>query len=166
MPAKPLEKPVTKRKVAKALVDGTPQSVIAELVGVKQPAISKFAKRHKDELAGMYEEASSMAVRMVLKSKERRLGRLHDYLDVVEEQVIERGGFIAREPKVIGSGEMQERVEIERFDGAMLNAVRGLLDDIAAEEGARSRGALVNVDARQIVVRRYELPAGVDPTAI
>jgi len=62
------------------------------------------------------------------------LKRLADQLlDEVEHQ----GRLWVRDVKSIGSGENAERVDIERFNAAEVEQLRGLLDDIAKEKGER-----------------------------
>ncbi len=41
--------------------------------------------------------------------------------------------------KQIGSGENAERVDLERFNGPILEQLRGVLDDIAKEVGGRKQ---------------------------
>jgi hypothetical protein len=41
--------------------------------------------------------------------------------------------------KQIGSGEFAEKVEIERFNAAIISELRGVLDDIAKETGGRKQ---------------------------
>jgi hypothetical protein len=51
---------------------------------------------------------------------------------------LETGGRLwVRDVKAIGSGENAERVDIERFNAAEVEQLRGLLDDIAKEKGER-----------------------------
>lgn len=53
--------------------------------------------------------------------------------------------------KQIGSGEYAERVDIERFNGAIIEQLRGTLDDLAKETGGRKQkhefeGLVKNLD--------------------
>jgi transposase-like protein len=159
MPARPLEKPIAKRRVARALVEGVPQTEIATALGVTQSAIAKWRKRHMDELAGIYEDEESYTTRLILRDKARRQATLHAMVDVVSEQVLERGGFKSIEPKQL----KDEVVMVERTDGVLLNGLRGLLDDIAAEEGARTRGPVISV-TNQVLIRAYDI--GTDPSTV
>lgn len=54
-------------------------------------------------------------------------------LDEIENQ----GRLWVQDVKAIGSGETAERVDIERFNAAEVEQLRGLLDDIAKEKGER-----------------------------
>jgi hypothetical protein len=51
-----------------------------------------------------------------------------------------------RDAKQIGGGENSERVDIVRFDGALLDQLRGALDDIAKETGGRKQVTDLNVN--------------------
>lgn len=72
----------------------------------------------------------------------RRLKRLADFL---EAQIYEQGEGGAYhnvwlpDVKQIGSGEYAERVDIERFNGALFDQYRATLDDLAKEVGGRIR---------------------------
>jgi hypothetical protein len=159
MAAKPLEKPIAKRKIARALADGIPQNELAVDLGVSPSAITRWKQRHMDELKGIYEDEENYTTKLILRDKARRQATLHAMVDVVSEQVLERGGFIQREPKQL----KDEVVYVERTDGVLLNGLRGLLDDIAAEEGARHRGPVISV-TNQVLIRAYDI--GTDPSTV
>jgi hypothetical protein len=154
-----LEKAIAKRKVARAIMEGKPQTEIALELGVTPSAISQWKKRHEAELAGIYEDTESYTAKLVMRDKVRRSAELHAALDVVRGQVLAAGGFIQREPKQL----KDEVVMVERTDGVLLNGLRGLLDDIAAEEGARTRGPVISV-TNQVLIRAYDI--GTDPSTV
>jgi hypothetical protein len=54
-------------------------------------------------------------------------------------EIEEEGRLWVQDAKWIGSGEFGERVDIERFNAAEVEQLRGLLDDIAKEKGERVR---------------------------
>lgn len=55
----------------------------------------------------------------------------------------------ARDVKQIGAGEYAERVDIERFNGALISEYRATLDDLAKEVGGRKqRTELANADGK------------------
>jgi hypothetical protein len=70
----------------------------------------------------------------------RRLKRLADFL---ERQIYEQGtegdyhNVWLPDVKQVGSGEFAERVDIERFNSALLSEYRSTLDDLAKEVGDR-----------------------------
>jgi hypothetical protein len=72
----------------------------------------------------------------------RRLKRLADFL---ERQIYEQGTQGAYhnvwlpDVKQVGSGEFAERVDIERFNSALLSEYRATLDDLAKEVGDRKQ---------------------------
>jgi predicted transcriptional regulator len=159
MSRQPLEKPVRKRQVTKALLEGESQTAIAERHGVTQPAISLFAKRHAAELEAKSQELDDALVPMLYQSKERRLQELESLYSVAKGHVVDRQGFLVKEPKQL----KDEVVYVERFDAAMYNALHRTLDDIAAEEGARTRGPVISV-TNQVLIRAYDI--GTDPSTV
>lgn len=72
-----------------------------------------------------------------------RVQRLKRLLDLLEAQIYERGlegdlhNIWLPDVKQIGSGDSAERVDIERFNAALLSEYRSTLDDIAKEVGDR-----------------------------
>lgn len=87
------------------------------------------------------EREAAMAYGLALDyERVERLKRLANFL---EGQIYERGegGVLHNvwvpDVKSIGSGEFAERVDIERFNAALLSEYRATLDDIAKEAGGR-----------------------------
>jgi hypothetical protein len=72
-----------------------------------------------------------------------RVDRLKRLADFLEGQIYERGedgiyhNVWVPDVKSIGSGEFAERVDIERFNSALLSEYRSTLDDLAKETGGR-----------------------------
>lgn len=85
----------------------------------------------------------------------RRLLRLADFL---EAQLFERGengeyhNVWLPDVKAIGSGEFAERVDIERFNSALLAEYRAVLDDIAKETGGRIKRADVTTGGKPLPI--------------
>jgi len=55
--------------------------------------------------------------------------------------------------KQIGSGEFAERIDIERFNAAIIHELRGVLDDLAKETGGRAqrqKSENLNIDITQL----------------
>lgn len=74
-----------------------------------------------------------------------RIRKLKRLADTLEAQIYERNedGVLHNiwlpDVKQIGSGEFAERVDIERFNAAMISEYRSVLDDIAKEVGGRKQ---------------------------
>lgn len=72
-----------------------------------------------------------------------RLRKLYRLASLLEAQIYERGLFNelhnlwVPDVKSIGSGEFAERVDIERFNSALIEQYRKVLEDIAKETGGR-----------------------------
>jgi hypothetical protein len=67
-----------------------------------------------------------------------------------------------RDTKGIGAGENWREVEIERFNAAEFDTLRGLLDDLAKETSGRPRTVKVDVE---MYIRRRASEMGLDPDA-
>jgi hypothetical protein len=65
-----------------------------------------------------------------------------------------------RDVKGIGQGENWTQVEIQRFNAAELEQLRGLLDDIAKETGGRPKTIRVDIEHR---IRLMARELGLDP---
>lgn len=155
MPPKPLEKPQARKRVMRALVEGDKtQAEIAKMMGVKPSSVTSFKHRHAMELAGYKAQVDEAMVETVLASKQKRLERLHEYLEEFEAIAHRRGGFIATEKRWIKD---EGVIEVEKTDGVLITAVLKTLDDIAAEEGARSKGPQQAVNVN-VLVRTYDTP--------
>lgn len=74
--------------------------------------------------------------------------------------------------KQIGSGKYAERVDIERFNAAIISELRSTLDDLAKETGGRIRrqeitGLFKNIDMADLSLEQLErLAAGEDPLGV
>lgn len=72
--------------------------------------------------------------------------------------------------KQIGSGKNAERVDIERFNAAILTELRGILDDLAKETGGRIRNikaSLLNLDVTELTDGQLKRIAdGEDPLVV
>lgn len=74
----------------------------------------------------------------------QRLKRLADFLEQQIYQTNEEGKYPnvwLHDVKSVGSGENAERVDLERFNPALLSEFRAVLDDIAKEVGGRIKKA-------------------------
>ena len=54
--------------------------------------------------------------------------------------------------KQIGSGDYAERVDIERFNAAMIDQLRGALDDLAKETGGRKTHTDITSDGKALTI--------------
>ena len=72
--------------------------------------------------------------------------------------------------KQVGSGDSAERVDIERYNSALISDIRGVLDDLAKETGGRAQRQLtgnLNLDLSQLSDEQLErLARGDDPLTV
>lgn len=112
--------------------------------------------------AGIEAEKTQAANEMMqtgLALEHERVGKLKDLATFLWGQINEiddRGrhpNVWVRDVKQIGGGEFAEKVEIERFNAALISEYRGVLDDLAKETSGR-KGHL-QVDWRQSLPDQY-----------
>jgi len=88
-----------------------------------------------------------------------RVHKLKDLSGFLEGQLYEVGengvyhNVWLPDVKQIGSGEFAERVDIERFNAAIIDQFRATLDDLAKETGGRKTHTDITSDGKAIVVR-------------
>lgn len=86
-----------------------------------------------------------------------RLRKLYRLASLLEAQIYERGlygelhNLWVPDVKSIGSGEFAERVDIERFNSALIEQYRKVLDDIAKETGGRVQKTDVTSNGETII---------------
>jgi hypothetical protein len=104
----------------------------------------------QERLRALADEAVAAAAAVLV---ERRRAALEAGLGLDFERVVvlkrlaarmvaeleDEGRLWVQDAKWIGSGEFGERVDLERFNAAEVEQLRGLLDDIAKEKGERVR---------------------------
>ena len=103
-----------------------------------------------------------------------RVRKLYRLAAMLEAQIYERGMYgelhnlWVPDVKSIGSGEFAERVDIERFNSALLEQYRKVLEDIAKETGGRVQKQEIrhNINIELVTRTVEELErAGIDPAA-
>lgn len=93
----------------------------------------------------------------------RKLLRLADFL---ENEIYEQGennvyhNVWLPDVRQVGSGEFAERVDIERFNSALLEQFRGVLDDIAKEVGGRIKKTDVTSGGKAIPILVTKMDMG------
>lgn len=70
----------------------------------------------------------------------KRIGDLNEIAELLRQEIFTEEKRWLPDVKQIGSGEEAERVDILRFNAALIREFRGILEDIAAEMGERVKG--------------------------
>lgn len=129
-------------------------------LAVSPQAVAKFRKRHESDLVRVVEAVREEIQDLAIAEKAERIRRL-DWIwrllgEIVEERQ-QRGqlGGKAVERRWIG-GEWGREIEIERTDAALIAQLRGVLDDVAAEQGERVK---VKIDNRKQIITLEALQA-------
>ena len=74
-----------------------------------------------------------------------RVDKLKELFDLLYDELKEKSidgvlhNLWVPDVKSVGSGEFAERVDIERYNSAIISDIRGLLDDLAKETGGRTQ---------------------------
>jgi len=90
-----------------------------------------------------------------------RVDKLKWLADFLEEQINEQGedgvyhNVWLPDVKQIGSGEYAERVDIERFNAALISEYRATLDDLAKETGGRKQRVEHSGDEEGMPIRVF-----------
>jgi hypothetical protein len=134
------------------------------------PSLSKVTmtqwsgKHDWTERAAMYDkqvddektERAEQLITTGLALVEERLAKLYALSEMLEEELYARAddGTLSnlwlKDVKQIGSGKNAERVDIRRFNPAIVSQFRDALADIAAEMGHRVRGVDITSKGKQI----------------
>ncbi len=92
-----------------------------------------------------------------------RVVRLKRLAKQLEDYLHEADNVWLPDVKQIGAGELAERVDIVRFNAALIEQFRATLDDLASETGGRRQGIdarLVNIDLSRLTDDQLERVAG------
>jgi hypothetical protein len=74
-----------------------------------------------------------------------RVYKLKIFYDLLEKELSE-GALWLEDVKQIGGGKFAERVDILRYNSAIVSDIRGILDDIARETGGRVNKHNMHID--------------------
>lgn len=114
------------------------------------------ASLYDAELERLRTEAAQRAMQEGLALDWERVGKLKRLAEFLEDQIYEVGANGVHHnvwlPDVKQVG--MDRVEIERFNGAILDQYRGVLDDLAKETGGRKKIAeMTGKDGKELIVK-------------
>lgn len=120
----------------------------------------KRAELYDSKLEQKKTERANEIMESGLALDHERVVHLKKLSGFLEQQIYEQGktgvyhNVWVPDVKQIGSGENAERVDIERFNSALIDQYRGTLDDLAKETGGRKRQTEVGgIDGGDIVLR-------------
>jgi hypothetical protein len=97
-------------------------------------------------IAEMSKAADFAALYEGLSKKENRVLLLHRLADKLTRDIFDNNLLWTSMVKGIGGDKNFERVEYEEFNKAEVDALRGVLDDIAQEVGERTRENMLKGD--------------------
>lgn len=103
---------------------------------VTRRMVAHYRESRAIELAAIQHAGEYKALTQGLALREERVGRLQKLAALMEKDLL--GGFMWLEDvKQLGVGLSAEIIDFEKFNGAEIEAYRGVLDDIAKEMGQR-----------------------------
>lgn len=104
----------------------------------------RVGDREAEIQAAVLEEIRESATQIGYAIFQKRIHDLNQLGELLLEEVLDEEKRWLPDVKQIGSGEYAERVDIVRFNSALIEQYRKTLDDIASEMGERIRGFEVN----------------------
>ena len=108
---------------------------------VTRQQVDHYRKTRRIALHEIKEDGEASSLKIGLALKENRVAKLQLLADKMLADLLEQDRWWLLQVKGIGQGENFERVEYFEFNKAEIDAVRGVLDDIAGEVGERVRRA-------------------------
>ena len=120
---------------------------------VSRQQVDYYRKTRETDLKAIARAAEMDALTEGLALKEVRVSKLQQLATLLERDLL--GGFLwIDQTKSIGSGDFQQVVDYETFNGAEIDAYRGILDDIAKEVGGRvNKQEISGPDGSALVIR-------------
>lgn len=131
----------------------------------------QWARRAAEYDAEREQEKTEETLRILrqgLAKDSERVLKLIELANLLEAQIYEQGidGALHNvwlpDVKQVGSGEYAERVDIERFNAALISEYRAVLEDIAKEVGGRIKNVDLTTKGEKISAPFTYLPA-IDP---
>jgi hypothetical protein len=123
---------------------------------VTRSNVSKYRSTRKTDLDTIKKVSEKNALSAGFALKEYRVLRLSQLAEMMAKDIF--GGFLwTEEVKGVGAGAAAEIVDYDEFNRAEVEAFRGVLDDIAAEMGARTKKIEGSGEDGAILVKMIEV---------
>jgi|SRR6185503_7909508 len=127
---------------------------------VSRRAVAHYRKTRGVKLEEIKEADETSALNKGLALKENRVDRLQQLADLLIGDLFENDLLWTDEVKGIGGADNFERIDYKEFNKAEVDALRGVLDDLASEVGERvkrsdvtSGGEPIQMQPEQIAQR-------------
>jgi hypothetical protein len=104
---------------------------------VTPQGVDHYRKRHGIAIQRLIEEGEQRAMRSGLGKKAERVDTLKELAEVLKADLLGPDKLWLKRLRMLGHGESAQLVEYYEFNGAEIDALRGLLADIAKELGDR-----------------------------
>jgi hypothetical protein len=131
---------------------------------VSRQQVDFYRKSRKVKLSEIKAEIESEALRRGFAVKENRVAALDELAQILYDELLEGKRLWLEQIKSIGSGEFQQIIDFEEFNEGEIRQFRGLLDDIAKEQGDRKQKTeLTGKDGQPLTVLQVIQKAATDP---
>jgi len=117
---------------------------------VSARVVAYYRKSRDVKLEEIKAADETSALNTGLALKENRVARLQKLADLLIDDLFELDLLWTDEVKGIGGADNFERIDYKEFNKAEVDALRGVLDDIAAEVGHRIKKSDVTSDGNPI----------------
>lgn len=117
-----------------------------------QPRAEAHDKAERDAATAAYEKRRKEIVESGYALDFERIASLKDVAVLLLGEIQDYAKRWLKDVKSIGSGDKQERVDLERFNAPLVEQFRGLLDDIAKEKNERKPQLKVEADVTHIEI--------------
>ncbi|HEY0006196.1 MAG TPA: hypothetical protein VGB17_15560 [Pyrinomonadaceae bacterium] len=116
---------------------------------VSRQQVGHYRKTRGVDVEEIKKESEQSALKVGFARKEKRVESLNKLAEALEKDLLEDGRLWLDDVKAVGSGDFQQIVDFQSFNGGELQQFRGVLDDIAKEMGDRRQKVDVKVDANE-----------------
>ena len=108
-----------------------------EPYSVSRQQVDFYRKTRAVPLKEIEQAQEQAALKEGFARKEERVRALNDLAERMRKELLEENRLWLPQVKSIGTGDSQQIIDFEEFNEAEIKQFRGVLDDIAKEEGER-----------------------------
>lgn len=136
---------------------------------VTRQQVDHYRKTRKISMKEIQVTGELQSLTSGLAVRETRVSRLQKLADLLIKDLFDSDLLWTDEVKGIGAAENFQRIDYKEFNKAEVDSLRGVLDDIAAEVGDRSRRQVLglNIDLTKLSDAQLErIAKGEDPMKV
>jgi len=147
-------------KLKEWVVTGLPASEINLLAAkfnppfeVSRQQVDEYKKRLEPKVKEILKERELSPLMTGIAVRENRISLLQQLADAMTEDLItNKKMWVVGDIKLMGRGEYAEPYQVEEFNQAEVNQLRGVLDDVAKEVGGRiNKTAITDSQGKDLI---------------